>query len=60
MRNPVVAYVTICAHCVHEQYFSKQAQANAVLTLHRQLHPTHAVRVVRVKRPGRPTRQRSV
>ena len=60
MRNPVVGYVTICAHCAHEQYFAKEAEANAALAQHRRHQPGHAVRVTRVKNPGRGKRQQSV
>jgi hypothetical protein len=59
MRNPVVGYVTICAHCMHEEYFTRQAAANAALAQHQRHHPGHAVRVTRVKNPGRGRRRQS-
>jgi hypothetical protein len=44
-----LAYVTICADCLHEQYFPKQAQANLARNAHVSANLGHKVRVTRVR-----------
>lgn len=42
-------YVAICAACAYEQYFLKQADANAAQQMHARINPMHEVRVTKVR-----------
>jgi hypothetical protein len=48
----MATYVTICAGCLYEQYFLKQARANSAKVTHEHAHRGHAVRVTRVRTPA--------
>ena len=45
----MLAYVTICAGCLFEQYFLKQARANSTRDAHARANPGHDVRVTRIR-----------
>jgi hypothetical protein len=49
----MATYVTICMGCLYEQYFVKQARANAAKQSHVRINPAHDVRVARVRQAGR-------
>jgi hypothetical protein len=45
----MATYVTICASCLYEGYFPKQARANSARDAHARVNFGHEVRVARVR-----------